>query len=124
MFWIHISSFAVYNALTGYLLLNAGLGALFLFAFAIAVHFVVNDYGLRRDHKGRYHRIGRCLITAGLVLGWAVGALTGIPEAAIAVLTALLAAGIIMNVLREELPEEGRWEGLCYGGKVAASSDD
>ena len=111
VFWIHISSFAVYNALTGYLLLhrlNAGLGALFLFAFAMAVHFVVNDYGLRRDHKERYHRIGRWLVTAGLVLGWAVGALTEIPEATIAVLTAFLAGGIIMNVLKEELPEERR----------------
>ena len=109
VFWIHIGSFAVYNALTGYLLLHrlgAGLEALFLFAFAMAVHFVVNDYGLRRDHKGRYRRIGRWVITAGLVLGWVVGALTEIPEATIAVLTAFLAGGIVMNVLKEELPEE------------------
>jgi hypothetical protein len=42
----------------------------------------------------------------GLVLGWTVGALTEIPEAAIAVFTAFLAGGVIMNVLKEELPEE------------------
>ena len=62
MFWIHIGSFAVHDALTGYLLLhrlNAGLEALFLFACAMAVHFVINDYNLRRDDKGRYRRIGR-----------------------------------------------------------------
>ena len=47
------------------------------------------------------------VITAGLVLGWTVGALTEIPEATIAVLTALLAGGIVMNVLNEELPGGG-----------------
>jgi hypothetical protein len=35
-----------------------------------------------------------------------VGLLTEIPEVAIAVLTAFLAGGVIMNVLKEELPEE------------------
>ncbi len=35
-----------------------------------------------------------------------MGLLTEIPEVAIAVLTAFLAGGVIMNVLKEELPEE------------------
>jgi hypothetical protein len=62
VFRVHIGSFAAYNVLTGYLLLhrlNAGPGSLALFAFAMALHFVVNDYGLREDHKGAYARVGR-----------------------------------------------------------------
>jgi zinc transporter ZupT len=39
-------------------------------------------------------------------VGWAVGLFFEISEAAIAVLFGFLAGGVIMNVLKEELPEE------------------
>lgn len=45
VFWIHIASFAVYNALIGYLLVHreeSGIKSLLFFSFAIALHFVVN----------------------------------------------------------------------------------
>jgi hypothetical protein len=67
VFWIHISSFAVYNFLIGYLLLDrlaSGLLSLVLFALAMALHFLVNAYGLRRDHKGLYTGYGRWLVSA------------------------------------------------------------
>jgi len=53
VFWLHISSFAVYNALIGYLFfhrLATGLENLLLFFVAMALHFVVNDHGLREHH--------------------------------------------------------------------------
>ncbi len=109
VFWLHISSFAVYNFLIGYLLLHridTGLGNLLLFFAAMALHFLVNDYGLREHHKGAYLHAGRWVIAAAVALGWATGLLTEIPEVAIAVLTAFLAGGVIMNALKEELPEE------------------
>ena len=99
---------AVYTALIGYLFLHrlaADLEDLLLFFVAMALHFVVNDYGLR-EHKNAYLRKGRWVLAAAVVLGWEVGLLTEIPEVAIAVLTAFLAGGVIMNVLKEELPEE------------------
>ncbi len=65
VFWLHMSSFAVYNALVGYLLLHREQqnwqGLLFFF-LAMLFHFVVNDYGLRQDHKDTYHRYGRWLL--------------------------------------------------------------
>ncbi len=109
VFWLHAASFTVYNALIGYLLLHReepGVLSLVLFAFAMGVHFVVNDYGLREDHKGAYDRIGRWVLAAGILVGWAVGLLFEVSEAAIAVLFGFLAGGVIMNVLKEELPEE------------------
>jgi len=109
VFWLHAVSFAVYNALIGYLLLHredSGPGSLVLFAFAMGVHFVVNDYGLRRDHKGAYDRIGRWVLAAAVLAGWVVGLSFEVSEAALAVLFAFLAGGVIMNVLKEELPEE------------------
>ena len=109
VFWLHAASFALYNALIGYLLLHRekqGLGSLIFFAFAMGVHFVVNDFGLREDHKGTYDRIGRWILAAGIIAGWVVGLLFEVSEAAIAVLFAFLAGGVIMNVLKEELPQE------------------
>ncbi|HEV2092161.1 MAG TPA: hypothetical protein VGR18_03235 [Rubrobacter sp.] len=109
VFWLHTTSFALYNALIGYLMLHReepGAGSLILFAFAMGVHFVVNDFGLREDHKGAYERAGRWVLAAAVLAGWAVGLLFEISEAALAVLFAFLAGGVVMNVLKEELPEE------------------
>ena len=41
-----------------------------------------------------------------MVAGYLVGAATEISEAAIAVLTAFLAGGMILNVLKEEVPSQ------------------
>jgi predicted membrane protein len=109
VFWIHIASFAVYNALIGYLLVHreeSGIKSLFFFSFAMALHFVVNDNGLRENHKQIYDRIGRWLLVSAIIVGWVIGIGTQIHQAAIAVLFAFLAGGIMLNVLKEELPEE------------------
>ncbi len=109
VFWLHVASFAAYNALIGYLLLHReepGFQSLILFAFAMGVHFVVNDYGLRAHHKSAYDRTGRWVLAAGILLGWAAGLFFEVSEAAIAVLFGFLAGGVIMNVLKEELPDE------------------
>lgn len=109
VFWLHIASFALYNALIGYLLVHredSGLRSLFFFFIALGLHFVVNDSGLRADHKSTYHDVGRWILAAAIIAGWVVGAATKIDEAAIAVLFAFIAGGMILNVLKEELPEE------------------
>lgn len=126
VFWLHTASFALYNALIGYLMLHReepGLGSLALFAFAMGVHFVVNDFGLREDHKGVYDRAGRWVLAAAIFAGWAVGILSEVSEAAIAVLFAFLAGGVVMNVLKEELPEEreSRFWAFALGAALYAA---
>ncbi|MDM9383835.1 hypothetical protein QUB80_24425 [Chlorogloeopsis sp. ULAP01] len=109
IFWLHIISFAIYNALIGYLLLHReeqGMISLLLFSIAMTLHFVVNDHGLREHHKHLYDRIGRWILAAAIIIGWVLGSRIEIPAAAIAVLFAFLAGGVILNVLKEELPEE------------------
>jgi zinc transporter ZupT len=109
IFWLHIASFALYNALIGYLLLHReepGIQSLFLFFMAMALHFVVNDYGLRQHHKHTYHTRGRWILAFAIIVGWVIGYGTKIHQAAIAVLFAFLAGGVILNALKEELPEE------------------
>ncbi|MEO1432629.1 MAG: hypothetical protein AAFV71_26860 [Cyanobacteria bacterium J06633_8] len=109
VFWVHISSFAIYNALIGYLLMHReepGMKNLVLYSLAMALHFVVNDFGLRENHKHIYDRVGRWILAAAIILGWVIGGGIQIEERAIAVLFAFLAGGIVLNVLKEELPEE------------------
>lgn len=108
LFWIHIGSFALYNALIGYLLLHRevpGLASLLLYFVAMALHFVVNDYGLRQIHKEGY-RTAKWVLAAAALVGWALGAATTAHPAALALLFAFLAGGVVLNVLKEELPEE------------------
>jgi len=125
VFWLHIGSFAIYNIIIGYLLVHRetpGVLALCLFWLAMALHFVVNDYGLREHHKQDYDRIGRWVLAAAVLAGWALGAITEVSEAIIAMLVALLAGGIILNVLKEELPEEraSRFSAFALGASLYA----
>jgi hypothetical protein len=109
VFWIHIASFGLYNVLIGYLLLHRevpGLASLAFFAVAMALHFLVTDFGLVEDHKHRYRTPGRWLLVAALGVGVALGMATELSKAMIAVLVALLAGGVILNVLKEEVPSE------------------
>ena len=109
VFWMHVVSFALYNALIGYLLLHreeSGVQSLLFFFIAMALHFVVNDYGLREHHKRAYEKIGRWILAAAIIFGWAIGLGTELSRVAIAVLFAFLAGGLVLNVLKEELPEE------------------
>ncbi len=95
--------------LIGYLLLHreeAGLWSLVIYFVAMSLHFVTNDFGLREDHKERYDQRGRWLIATAVMAGWTLGALTSISGIVIGFLFAFLAGGVVLNVLKEELPEE------------------
>lgn len=109
VFSLHMVSFTVYNLLIGYLLLHkqdSSITNLILYAIAIGTHLLVNDYGLRDNHKGAYKKVGRWILAAATITGWVIGTQQPINEAALAVVFALLAGSIILNVLKEELPEE------------------
>ena len=108
-FALSVGSFALYNAVIGYLLVHreeSGARSLLLFSIALGVHFVVNDFGLQEHHKHGYERIGRWLLAAAVVVGWAIGTATEISDAAIALLLAFVGGGVILNVIKEELPSQ------------------
>ena len=120
VFWLHIGSFGIYNALVGYLLLHREdptPRGLLLFFLAMALHFLVNDFGLRQHHKHNYDRLGRWLLAGAVLLGWGIGTGVEIDELHLALLFAFLAGGIILNVLKEELPEdrESRFSAFVLG---------
>lgn len=108
-FWIHIGSFASYNALVGYLLRHrgeAGVSGLVLYFVAMALHFLVNDSGLREHHRDAYDHVGRWILAAAVLAGLAAGYLVTVPETLLSLLFALLAGGVVLNVIKEELPED------------------
>lgn len=123
VFWLHIASFALYNVLVGYLLqhrLDAGSAALLMFGLAMALHFLVNDHGLHAHHTHRYRRVGRWLLAAAVLVGYALGLGVEVGEAAIAVLIAFLGGGVVLNVLKEELPDERQSQFLPFALGAAA----
>lgn len=109
VFWLHVGSFALYNGVIGYLLpdrLDGDPGELAAYTTAMALHFLVNDHALRSHHRHLYDRWGRWILTAAIVVGLGIGGAITLPEPVLAYVTAALGGAVILNVLKEELPEE------------------
>lgn len=124
-FWLHMGSFAAYNGLIGYLLVHRerqDLQGLIAFSIAMGLHFVVNDFGLREDHRADYERTGRWVLAAAIVAGWTAGLATTIGDAPVGSLFAFLAGGVMLNVLKEELPEERKSRFVPFALGAAGSA--
>ena len=122
-FRLSIASFAAYNLLIGYLLVRGEfdeLQALALYTLALGVHFVVNDFGLAEHHKDEYEHAGRYVISLAVLVGWLLGIVAEIPEPAIAVIVAFIGGGVVLNVLKEELPGERKARFLPFAAGAAA----
>ena len=109
-FRLHLGAFALYNVLVGYLLPEryeeGGASGLAIYAVAMVLHFLVNDRGIYAHHGPPYLHTGRWVLAAATFLGFGLGALVELPELALALVLAFLGGGVILNVLKEELPEE------------------
>lgn len=125
MFWVHIGSFAIYNALIGYLLFRREeepLNTLILFSIAMALHFIVNDFALQEHHRESYRKLGRWVLVISIIVGWAIGYVVEVSEAAVALVMAFVGGGVVLNVLKEELPEErkSRFWAFALGASLYA----
>ena len=127
VFWLHLGSFALYNFLIGYLLdeqaRHEGMSGMTLYAGAMALHFVVNDRALYRHHGALYTRQGRWVLSAAVLAGWAAGLWIEIALEWVAALIALLAGSVVLNVIKEELPQEREsrfWAFVLGAGAYAA----
>lgn len=124
VFWIHIASFSVYNALIGYLMVEREPYQEHLPAFVVAMgfHFLVTDYGLRSHHDEIYDRRGRWVLSAAIIIGTLFGIASQVSEAFVSVLAAFIAGGAILNVMKEELPKEttSRFRAFAMGVVIAS----
>lgn len=109
VFWLHIGSFSIYNVLIGYLLAgreSASTPQYAAFVLALALHFLVNDYGLRDHHREHYHTPGRWILALAVLAGAVLGVWVPLSEPVVLGILAFIAGGIVLNVLKEELPVE------------------
>ena len=108
IFWLQLGSYAGFNLIIGYLLVDreeTGLVNLATYAIAMAMHFIVTDQGLREQSHPDYDAFGRWVLAAAVVGGFVLGLSVTLPPVAISGLFAFLAGGIILNVLKHEVPE-------------------
>ncbi|MDC0886801.1 hypothetical protein OAS19_03315 [Altererythrobacter sp.] len=120
--WTHTGAFALYNVLIGYLLVRGeqeGGWALATYAFALGVHFVTTDHAMRRENPHVYDGTSRWVLSAAIIAGWALGQAVVLPDLFVGCMFALLGGGIILNVLKEELPAERESRALPFFGGAA-----
>ncbi len=122
VFWLHIAASALLILVITYLLSHredtSPLGLVLYFA-AMLLHFVTADFGSRSDHPELYDAKGRWVLVAATLGGWALGRVVELPEIAIGCLFAFLAGGVMLLVLKEELPEDRKSFFLPFlGGAV------
>ncbi len=121
---LHLGSFALYNFLIAHLLreqlAEGGVQGLALYAGALGLHYVVNDRALYAHHGPRYLASGRWILAGSTVVGWGTSLAVAIPTTAIEVLIALLGGGVILNVIKEELPAERESRFWAFAGGAVA----
>ena len=108
-FWVSFASYALFNFMVGYAVVDKDdpdVQPLALFTFALALHYFVNDYTLNKEHGKIYNHVGKWVLVVSLFLGWLVGVWITLPAAGIALVGAFIAGGVIMNVIRHELPAD------------------
>lgn len=109
VFWVHIALFFIYNTIIGYLLLNQHfdqVSSLLFYFLALAVHFIANDWSLRRHHEKVYDQYGRLLLSFASLFGWILALFIEVGDFGVSVMFAFVAGGMILNIMKEELPEE------------------
>jgi hypothetical protein len=108
-FWLSLSCYALFNFLVGYAVVdkdNPEVQPLILFTFAMALHYFMNDFSLNQDHGEIYRQSGRWILIASLFFGWLAGVWIELSQTAVALVSAFIGGGVIMNVTRHELPAE------------------
>lgn len=125
-FVVHTAGYSLYFALIGYFLQHRGdPGDLqeVLYILVLGIHILALDAALRGQHEQLYDRIGRWVMAASVFAGWAVGAATTMPPLIIGSAFALLAGGMILNILRQELPasSDGRFLPFLVGASACAA---
>lgn len=109
--WLHIGSFGLYNAFIGYLLhdqYTEGIGELLTFTVALGLHLAVNEYALQYHHETLYEGRGQLLLAVSVLVGAVVGYAVDLSFPVRSGLFAFLGGGIMLNAIKEELPDEQR----------------
>jgi hypothetical protein len=105
-FVLSLCSYALLNFLIGYAIVDKDdpeVRPLALFTFAISLHYFLNDYSLTDAHGEQYDKFAKWILIASLFQGWIVGSYYQLAAPAVALISAFIGGGVIMNVTRHEL---------------------
>lgn len=112
VFYVHLGVYAAYNGVITYSLptqFRADVPVAVLFVIAMAVHFLMADRGLAREHGSRFASLGRPVLVSGLVVGYLLAWLFAPTRTiVVSVLLAVLGGFVLYNVFADELPDERR----------------
>ena len=86
---------------------------LLLFTIAMGLHYFVRDHAETPEAQLRFYRSTRWYLVGALLFGYAFGYLTRIPDAAVALAVSFVSGGVLLNVLRYELPKQEK-TGYAY----------
>jgi hypothetical protein len=109
MHWLHVGGFAFYNLMMGYLLIEWSKEAvgLALYCGALGLHFLITGNGMRRDYGANYDRVGRWVMAICVVAGALLAFLTPLPIGVLTIVVGLVAGGVVINSVKDEMPIEG-----------------
>ncbi len=108
---IHVVLFAFYNFTVGDLIANVPREGYFpyvLVGIVFALHMMGIDHHLRVVYQQRFDIWIRWILAFSVLAGWMAGMWFRMSASTLAVLSAFLAGGIIVNVMAEELPRQGK----------------
>jgi len=123
VFWIHVGVFGLYAWLVSYLLvdsLETGPVRIGFYAVAMGLHFLSVGHGMHREYGALFDRLGARVLASCAMGGWATGMLINLAKPLVAILLGVVAGGVIVNTMIEELPreKEGRFVPFVLGAVV------
>lgn len=108
LFWGHLGSYFLYNFIIGILLSDQRFETTFtalFYLFAIGLHFLTHNWTLRHHFQTLYDRYGLNLLAGAIFIGWLIGANIHIPHTVMGLLEAFVAGGLILDAIKDDLPE-------------------
>ncbi len=108
-FLLSLFSYSLFNFLVGYAVSdqnNPEVKPLALFTIAIGLHYFTIDYSLSEAHGDEYREFGKWILVISLFAGWLTGFWYVLAPTAVALISAFIGGGVIMNVTRHELPQD------------------
>ena len=75
---------------------------------------------MRQQSHPDYDKVGRWVLAFAAIAGWTLAIIVDLPRVAIAGLFSFLAGGIILNVLKYELPADRQSDFRAFAAGAAA----
>ncbi len=91
-----------------------------LFTIALGLHYLIVDHGVANRYPDAYRRVGRFVVAGAVLLGGGTAAVAALDPAALALVLALIAGGVILETFRHELPNAGTVNFAVFAAATAA----